>query len=142
MAATADAFRAFFFPPGATVHHKPVGVRRVLPRGGWSALEGPKPVEVNLRYDRSGAKMDLFPIFLKLSGRRCLVIGGGNLAESKIESLRAAHAHVTVIAPTARQRILDMAAAGEVVYHQRVYRQGDVQGYFLVVTATDEGAVN
>jgi precorrin-2 dehydrogenase / sirohydrochlorin ferrochelatase len=88
--------------------------------------------------------MDLFPIFLKLTGRRCLVLGAGNLAESKIESLRAAHAHVTVIAPHARERILDLAAAGEIDYHQRAYAPGDVANgsFFLVVTATDNGAVN
>ena len=90
--------------------------------------------------------MDLFPIFLKLTGRRCLVIGAGNLAESKIESLQAAHAHVTVIAPDARARILDMAAAGEITYHQRAFQTGDVADlsskFFLVVTATNVPAVN
>ena len=90
--------------------------------------------------------MDLFPIFLKLTGRRCLVIGAGNLAESKIGSLQAAHAHVTVIAPDARDRILDMAASGEITYHQRNFAHGDVADatskYFLVVTATNVPAVN
>ena len=87
--------------------------------------------------------MDLFPIFLKLTGRRCLVVGAGNLAESKIESLRAAHAQVTVIAPVASPNILELAAAGEVVYEQREYVDGDVAGgYFLVVTATNVPAVN
>jgi precorrin-2 dehydrogenase/sirohydrochlorin ferrochelatase len=90
--------------------------------------------------------MDLFPIFLKLTGRRCLVIGAGNLAESKIESLRAAHAHVTVIAPHARERILDLAAAGEIDLITRPYAPGDLADspipYFLVVTATNDGAVN
>lgn len=88
--------------------------------------------------------MDLFPIFLKLTGRRCLVVGAGNLAESKIESLQAAHAQVTVIAPDARERILDMAASGEITYHQRPFAPGDVAagGFFLVVTATDIPAVN
>jgi precorrin-2 dehydrogenase/sirohydrochlorin ferrochelatase len=90
--------------------------------------------------------MDLFPIFLKLTGRRCLVIGAGNLAESKIESLRAAHAHVTVIAPHARERILDLAAAGEIDLHQRAYAPGDLADaevpFFLVVTATNDPAVN
>jgi precorrin-2 dehydrogenase/sirohydrochlorin ferrochelatase len=88
--------------------------------------------------------MDLFPIFLKLTGRRCLVIGAGNLAESKIESLKAANADVTVIAPEARQRILDMAASGEVTYHQRPFTSGDVTSkkFFLVVTATNIPAVN
>ncbi len=88
--------------------------------------------------------MDLFPIFLKLTGRRCLVIGAGNLAESKIESLRAANAAVTVIAPWASPRILDLAAGGDITLHQRPYEQGDVtaQKYFLVVTATNVPTVN
>ncbi len=46
--------------------------------------------------------MDLFPVFLKMAARPCIVIGAGNLAESKIESLQAAHAKVKVIAPAAR----------------------------------------
>ncbi|WP_433982981.1 NAD(P)-dependent oxidoreductase [Tunturiibacter empetritectus] len=45
--------------------------------------------------------MDLFPIFLKIAGRPCVVIGAGNLAEAKIDSLLAAHAKVMVIAPEA-----------------------------------------
>ena len=86
--------------------------------------------------------MDLFPIFLKLAARPCIVIGAGNLAESKIESLLAAHAHVTVIAPDARERIVQMAAAGELTWHQRPYRPGDIAGAFLVVSATNNAAVN
>lgn len=87
--------------------------------------------------------MDLFPIFLKLTGRPCIVIGAGNLAESKIESLRAAHAAVTVIAPEARPFIVDLAAAGEITWHQRPYAPGDIpDGTFLVVTATNLGEVN
>jgi precorrin-2 dehydrogenase/sirohydrochlorin ferrochelatase len=86
--------------------------------------------------------MDLFPIFLKIAARPCLVIGAGNLAESKIESLQAAHAKVTVIAPEARPRIADMAGAGEVEWLQREYADGDLTGHFLVVAATNNPAVN
>ena len=86
--------------------------------------------------------MDLFPIFLKIAARPCTVIGGGNLAESKIESLQAAHAKVTVIAPNARPRIADLAAAGEIEWKQREYRDGDLTGQFLVVAATNNPAVN
>jgi precorrin-2 dehydrogenase/sirohydrochlorin ferrochelatase len=86
--------------------------------------------------------MDLFPIFLKLTGRPCIVIGAGNLAESKVESLRVAHARVTVIAPDARPAIVDLAAAGEVEWLEREYVEGDLTGYFLVVAATSDPAVN
>lgn len=87
--------------------------------------------------------MALFPIFLKLTARPCIVIGAGNLAESKIESLRAAEAQVTVIAPYACPSIVALAEAGEVTWHQRKYEPGDVlPETFLVVTATDDPAVN
>lgn len=86
--------------------------------------------------------MSLFPIFLKLTGRPCLVIGAGRLAESKIESLRAAEAAITVIAPRASDAIADLADAGELIVHARPYREGDLAGAFLVVAATDDPAVN
>ena len=87
--------------------------------------------------------MSLFPIFLKLTGRPCLVIGAGNLAESKIESLRAADAAVTVIAPEASPAIAALDAEGSVTWHRRAYVAGDVAaGTFLVVTATNVPEVN
>ena len=86
--------------------------------------------------------MSVFPIFLKLAARPCVVIGAGNIAESKIESLRNAEAQVTVIAPEALPRVQEWAAAGEVVWHQREYREGDLAGAFLVVAGTATAAVN
>ncbi len=86
--------------------------------------------------------MNLFPVFIKLAARPCIVIGAGNLAESKIESLQAAHARVTVVAPTASPRIVDLAAAGEIDWKQRVYATGDLTGNFLAVAATDVASVN
>jgi precorrin-2 dehydrogenase/sirohydrochlorin ferrochelatase len=86
--------------------------------------------------------MSLFPIFLKLAARPCIVIGAGHLAESKIESLQAANAQITVIAPEASERIQSLAAAGEIQYHQRPYAEGDLTGKFLVVAATNVPSVN
>jgi precorrin-2 dehydrogenase/sirohydrochlorin ferrochelatase len=71
-----------------------------------------------------------------------MVIGAGTLAESKIESLQAANARVTVVAPAATARIAAMAEAGEIIWHQRSYASGDLAGSFLVVAATDDPAVN
>ena len=87
--------------------------------------------------------MALFPIFLKLTSRPCIVVGAGNLAESKIESLRAAEAQVTVIAPEASPAILELSRSGEITWLQRAYLPGDIApGTFLVVTATNVPAVN
>jgi precorrin-2 dehydrogenase/sirohydrochlorin ferrochelatase len=86
--------------------------------------------------------MSLFPIFLKLAARPCTVIGAGKLAESKIESLLAANARVTVVAPHANARITALAEAGEITLHLREYKTGDIANQFLVVAATDNPAVN
>ena len=86
--------------------------------------------------------MSLFPIFLKLTARPCTVVGAGKLAESKIESLLAANARVTVIAPRANDRITALAECGEITLHLREYAHGDLRSQFLVVAATDVPAVN
>jgi precorrin-2 dehydrogenase/sirohydrochlorin ferrochelatase len=86
--------------------------------------------------------MPLFPIFLKLTGRPCTVIGAGHLAESKIESLLTASAKVTVIAPEANARITALVDSGEITLHLREYAPGDLASQFLVVAATNVPAVN
>jgi precorrin-2 dehydrogenase/sirohydrochlorin ferrochelatase len=86
--------------------------------------------------------VSLFPIFLKLTGRPCIVIGAGEIAASKIASLQAAEARITVIAPVASARIAELAEAGEVTLHQREYAAGDLAGHFLAVAATSNSAVN
>jgi precorrin-2 dehydrogenase/sirohydrochlorin ferrochelatase len=86
--------------------------------------------------------MSLFPIFLKLTGRSSVVIGAGQLAESKIASLRAADAAVTVIAPEVSPVIAEQAESGELTLIRRPYQQGDLAGAFLVVAATNSPAVN
>ena len=86
--------------------------------------------------------MSLFPIFLKLAARPCVVVGAGTIAESKIESLLIAEARVTVIAPEALPRVREWAAAGELRWEQREFRAGDTAGAFLVVAATATAAVN
>jgi precorrin-2 dehydrogenase/sirohydrochlorin ferrochelatase len=84
----------------------------------------------------------LFPIFLKLAARPCVVVGAGNIAESKIESLLSAEACVTVIAPEALPRVREWAEAGELRWEPRQWREGDTEGAFLVVAATATNAVN
>jgi precorrin-2 dehydrogenase/sirohydrochlorin ferrochelatase len=86
--------------------------------------------------------MSLFPIFLKLTARPCVVVGAGLIAESKIESLLTAEAHVTVIAPEALPRVQEWAESGRLTWHQRPYQAGDLDGAFLVVAGTNIAAVN
>ena len=86
--------------------------------------------------------MSLFPIFLKLAARPCVVVGAGNIAESKIESLLIAEASVTVIAPDGFDRVQRWAETGEIVWQRREYTHGDLAGAFLAVAATNTPAVN
>ncbi len=80
--------------------------------------------------------MELFPLFLKLEGRQCLVVGAGRVAESKIESLVRCGAKLRVVAPQATEAVRTMAAAGSIVWEQRGYEPGDLAGAFVVVAAT------
>ncbi len=86
--------------------------------------------------------MALFPIFVKLTGRRAVVVGAGNIAASKIVSLREAGAIVTVIAPEALPEIQQLAAAGEIEWLQRAYQENDLDGVFIAVAGTATPEVN
>jgi precorrin-2 dehydrogenase / sirohydrochlorin ferrochelatase len=80
----------------------------------------------------------LYPVNLLLSGRRCLVVGGGAVAARKVSGLAAAGADVTVVAPSVREEIRAMG----VTFEERPYRRGEVAGYRLVIAATDDPEVN
>ncbi len=86
--------------------------------------------------------MPLFPIFLKLAGRRCLVAGAGHVAAEKIASLLHAQAHLTVVAPEALPAVAQQAAAGSFLWHQRAFTASDLDDVFLVVAATSSPKVN
>lgn len=86
--------------------------------------------------------MSLFPIFLKLDGRRCLVVGAGKVGEPKIDSLLAAHAEVVVVAIQATPAAEAWAEAGIVTWHRRAFEHGDLDGTALVIAATSSEEVN
>ena len=86
--------------------------------------------------------MNPFPIFLKLAGRRCLVVGAGPVGEAKIESLLLASADVRVVAPHATQVVRAWARAGRVRWDVRDFRPSDLDGVFLVVAATSSAELH
>lgn len=86
--------------------------------------------------------MTLFPIFLKLDGRRCLVVGAGNVALEKIQSLLQAGASVGVVAPQVCEAVGRLAEEGRIRLQTRSFQEDDLEGNILVVTATDSRAVN
>jgi precorrin-2 dehydrogenase/sirohydrochlorin ferrochelatase len=83
-----------------------------------------------------------YPILLDLRGRRCLVVGGGQVAQRKVDGLLAADAAVTVVSPTASTALAQLAAAGGIVWHPRPYGRADLDGMHLVIAATDQPDVN
>jgi len=84
----------------------------------------------------------LFPLFLKLEGRRCLLVGAGLIATQKIESLLSAGAHVHIIAPRADDVIRELVREGRVCWSQREFRASDLDQVVLVVAATSDPGVN
>lgn len=86
--------------------------------------------------------MAYFPVFLELSGRPCVVIGGGSVAERKVEGLLAAEAVVTVVSPTVTARLQNLVTARQMQHVARSYQAGDLAGFTLAFAATDDGKVN
>jgi precorrin-2 dehydrogenase/sirohydrochlorin ferrochelatase len=78
----------------------------------------------------------VFPLFFKLENRPCLVVGGGNIAESKIAGLLEADATVRVVAPEATSQVRAWAQAQKLEWHPRPFQIADLQKMFLVVAAT------
>lgn len=86
--------------------------------------------------------MSLLPVFLRLEGRKCLVVGAGSVALAKIESLREAGAAITVVAPNANSGVRGLARAEALVWHERAFAASDLDGVFLVIAATNASDVN
>ncbi len=86
--------------------------------------------------------MALFPAFLKLAGRHCVVVGAGRTAEGKILGLLQTGAEIRVIAPKATPRIRGWARANKIRWDARPFRASDLSRAFLVVAATSVPALH
>jgi precorrin-2 dehydrogenase/sirohydrochlorin ferrochelatase len=86
--------------------------------------------------------MTLFPAFLKLEGRRCVVVGAGPVAEEKIPGLLRAGAKVRVVAPQATERVQMWAQAKKITWERRAFRSEDLAGAFLVIAATSSASLH
>lgn len=86
--------------------------------------------------------MGYYPIFLEMSGRPVLIVGGGHVALEKIGRLIDAGAAVTVVAPQLIPPVRALIDSGDARLIERRYERGDVAGFEVVMIATDDGAVN
>ena len=85
----------------------------------------------------------LYIACLKLGGRRCVVVGGGEVGLEKVEGLLACEGEVTLIAPAAHDTLRDYAREGSIRWQRRGYAgPADLEGAFLVIAATDDTDTN
>ncbi|HWT23889.1 MAG TPA: bifunctional precorrin-2 dehydrogenase/sirohydrochlorin ferrochelatase [Solirubrobacteraceae bacterium] len=79
---------------------------------------------------------------LKLTGRRCVVVGGGEIGLEKVEGLLACDGSVVLVAPDAVPELELLAAEGSIAWVQREYQPGDLDKTFIVIAATDDTDTN
>ncbi len=85
---------------------------------------------------------EYYPVYLNLAGKRCVIFGGGRVAQGKIAALRDAGASITVISPDATPGIQRAVQRGDVEWIARKYEPGDLEGSFIAVAATNVWYVN
>lgn len=97
--------------------------------------EGPDP-------STAGRARTPYPVGLLLAGRRVVVVGGGHVAQRRLPALLATGAEVHLISPVTTPAVQAMADAGELTWHERRYREGDLADTWYALVATDDPAVN
>jgi precorrin-2 dehydrogenase/sirohydrochlorin ferrochelatase len=79
---------------------------------------------------------------LRLEGRNCLVVGGGEIGLEKVEGVLACNGDVTLVAPEANAALEALAAEGSITWEQRPYESADLEGKFMAIAATNDTDVN
>lgn len=83
-----------------------------------------------------------YPVYLDLKGKKCIIVGGGRVAERKCRSLIKTGADVTVISPRITKRLEDYKRKGKIRHLPRLYKRGDIESAFLAIAATDSQEIN
>ncbi|HAY22062.1 MAG TPA: siroheme synthase, partial [Desulfobacterales bacterium] len=86
--------------------------------------------------------MRVYPVFLNIDGRPCLVVGGGAIGERKVQDLLLAGARVSVVSREATPTLLDLARRGEILYRQEDFTPEHLDGMVLVIGATNNLQTN
>lgn len=84
----------------------------------------------------------LYPLFLNIAGKKCLVIGGGKVALRKIQALLAYDADITVVSPYVEDKINNWLQKGMINLFRREFKISDLDGMFMVFIATDDNSLN
>ncbi len=87
-------------------------------------------------------QLNLYPVAIKVQGRRCLVVGGGNVAARKVAGLQECGAEVVLVSPELTPELERLVADGRVIHLNREFVEGDLEGVHLAICATDNKALN
>jgi precorrin-2 dehydrogenase / sirohydrochlorin ferrochelatase len=85
---------------------------------------------------------NLFPMFLKLEGRQCLVVGAGKIGESKIGGLLSTGARIRVVALDTTPAVREWAREGSIELDLRAFANDDLNGVFVAIVATSSRSLN
>lgn len=91
---------------------------------------------------RDEPKPDYYPVSLNIKGRKCVVVGGGEVARRKVKTLMEHGATITVISPELGPGLVQLAEHGEIEALNREYQTGDLKDSFIVIAATDDSNTN
>jgi len=83
-----------------------------------------------------------YPVFLNVNGKKCVVVGGGQVALRKVRALLEHGADVEVISPDLCPELVQLAGSGEIRVLAKEYRTGDLKKTFVAIAATDDGEIN
>ncbi|MFQ5645830.1 MAG: bifunctional precorrin-2 dehydrogenase/sirohydrochlorin ferrochelatase [bacterium] len=89
---------------------------------------------------QSSAGKRYYPLHLDLAGKICVVVGGGRVAERKVNTLLQYGAAVVLVSPEISEKLSELVS--EITWHKRSYRKGDLEKAFLAYSATDDNAIN
>lgn len=86
--------------------------------------------------------MAVFPLFINLEGKKCIVVGGGKVAARKIETLLKFGASITVISPLPVKSILGLKCEDRLIVKRKKYSEEDIDGAFIIIAATSDKKAN
>lgn len=85
---------------------------------------------------------NLFPILVNIKNKKCIVVGGGCVAERKVKTLLKYGAQITLISPEITDNLRKIVEKGKIKHIKRQYKKGDTKGAFLVIPATSDSKIN
>jgi precorrin-2 dehydrogenase/sirohydrochlorin ferrochelatase len=92
--------------------------------------------------EMAAQRMAYYPVNLDLKGRKCVVVGGGSVAERKVKTLIEFGAAVTVVAPELTAGLAELAGSGSIRHEAGVFAPEVLDGAFIAIAATDDREVN